>query len=93
MDKVEEKWEYKKQMAYFDVENEVEKPDDWRDMPEFVQEKNDAYRKIIVSFTSEEDVQAFGKLLDQHVTDKTKSLWFPPKEKKDSLSMWVDDSP
>jgi len=87
-----EKWEYKNQESgFFEVENEAKKIDDWQDMPEFVQEKNDAFRKIIISFTSEEDAQAFGKLLDQHVTDKTKSLWYPPKDKKDSLSMWIDD--
>lgn len=76
--------------GYFEAETEAKKIDHWEDMPEFVQEKNDAFRKIIVSFTSEEDAQTFGKLLGQNVTANTKSLWYPPKDKPNTMDMWVD---
>ena len=58
----------------FDAENE------WRGMPEFNQPDNSAYRQIIVSFKSEDDVAAFFKLLDRSYSEKTKSVWFPDKE-------------
>ncbi len=65
---------------------------DWRNMPEFVNEKNDAFRKIIISFQDENGVKEFEKLLQQRITDKTKSLWFPPKEKHNTIDMWIDDN-
>ena len=64
---------------------------EWNNMPEFINENNDAHRKIIVSFQDEKSVNKFADLLDQRITDKTKSLWFPPKEKSNKISMWVDN--
>lgn len=60
-------------------ENEWQK--EWKDMPEFIQEKKVAYRKIIISFDSEDDIKEFGKLINQKITNKTKSIWFPFKIK------------
>jgi len=52
---------------------------EWKDMPEFVQEKKEPYSKIIVRFDSEEDLQEFAKLIGQKLTNKTKSIWYPFK--------------
>ena len=49
----------------------------WKGMPEFVQEKQEAFKKLIVRFNSQEDVDAFAELIGQKITPKTKSLWFP----------------
>ncbi len=65
--------------------------DTWNGMPEFVQDGEKVHRKIIISFKSEDDVKKFAELLDQRITDKTKSLWYPAKEKSNKISMWIDD--
>lgn len=82
----------KKQEKLF-VEKEIDYDTkyEWNNMPEFINENNDAHRKIIVSFQDEKSVKKFADLLDQRITDKTKSLWFPPKEKSNKISMWVDN--
>jgi hypothetical protein len=51
----------------------------WVGMPEFKQEKVEPYAKIIVRFDSEDDLQEFAKLIDQKLTNKTKSIWHPFK--------------
>ena len=52
---------------------------EWKGMPEFVQEKKDAYAKIVIRFDNEEDLQDFAKLINQKLTNKTKSIWHPYK--------------
>jgi len=53
--------------------------DEWKGMPEFVQEKEEPYQKIIIRFGSKEDVDEFARLIAQKITHKTKSIWFPFK--------------
>jgi hypothetical protein len=62
-------------MILFKDENE------WRGMPEFVQEKKEAYSKIIVRFDNEKDLQEFAKMIGQKLTNKTKSIWHPKLER------------
>jgi hypothetical protein len=64
---------------------------EWKDMPEFVQEKKSEYAKIIVRFDNEQDLQDFAKMIGQKLTKRTKSIWHPHRshwgaEKKE----WVD---
>ena len=54
---------------------------EWRGMPEFNQPDNLAYRQIIISFEDDTGIEAFAKLINQNITKKTKSVWFPPREK------------
>ena len=49
---------------------------EWLDMPEFKQEKKEAYAKIIIRFDNENELQEFAKLIDQPLTNKTKSIWY-----------------
>jgi hypothetical protein len=51
--------------------------DEWVDMPEFVQEENPPFSKIIFRFATQEDLDAFSKLIGQKLTPKTKSAWYP----------------
>ena len=53
---------------------------EWKDMPEFIQEDKGPYRQIIVSFKNEEDIKKFSELIEQTITSKTKSIWFPQVE-------------
>ena len=60
-----------------DDKNELDADLEWTDMPEFNQEDKTPIRQLIVSFKNEDDIKSFAKLLNQQITDKTKSLWFP----------------
>lgn len=67
--------------------------DEWKDMPEFVQEDLTSKRKIIVHFRNDEDVKAFSQLIGQRITPKQKSLWFPEMEIRRYRHMrYVDES-
>lgn len=64
----------------------------WQNMPDFKQEDCGAKRQIIVSFDNEEDVQKFAQLINQNITDKTKSIWFPPREKNNVKDLfWIQE--
>lgn len=65
----------------------------WQDMPEFVQEKEEAYAKIVFRFENEEDLQEFAKMIGQKLTRKTKSSWHPVKSHYRKVRYeWVDES-
>jgi len=73
------------------IENEWQK--EWKDMPEFVQNKNKPYSEIIFRFESKEDLQEFAKLINQKLTSKTKSAWFPFKSHWGGIKkVWVDEN-
>ena len=54
---------------------------EWQDMPEFEQKNLQPVQKIVVSFLKREDVEKFAKLVGCKLTEKTKSIWFPYKER------------
>lgn len=54
---------------------------EWADMLEFSQKNKQPVQKIVVSFESFDDVLSFGKLIGFAPTKKTKSIWFPFKQK------------
>lgn len=49
----------------------------WRGMPEFDQQDKTAFRSVVVHFKTREDLDAFAKLVDQPITEKTRFLWYP----------------
>jgi len=53
--------------------------DEWVGMPEFIQEKKEPYKKLIIRFETEEDYNDFAELIGQKLTPKTKSIWHPFK--------------
>ena len=68
------------QMKLFD-DSETEKwRDEWQNMPEFVQEDLKPFQSIIIHFETEQDRRVFGKLINQNLTYKTKSTWYPKAE-------------
>lgn len=77
--------------AVKDIEEKLWKKH-WVGMPEFVQEDNPAYKKIIVSFRNKEDYEEFAKLIDQNLSEKTKSIWHPKLDREaNSLLRWVEE--
>ena len=60
----------------------VDVDDEWIGMPELSQEDVGAVKSIKVNFESFEDMTAFALLLRQSITKKTKSIWYPKKDKE-----------
>lgn len=50
---------------------------EWINMPEFIQEKQEPFAKIIVRFDNEKDLNDFSNLINQKLNKKTKSIWYP----------------
>lgn len=66
---------------------------EWVDMPEFTQEKQEPFSKIIVRFETEEDLNEFSELIGQKLTPKTKSIWHPKLIRGEhSHLVWVDEN-
>lgn len=73
-------------------EGETDANEEWQGMPEF-EDQDPCYRKVIVSFDTPEDVQRFFELINQKDTGKTKSIWFPEKERRDLEAVrWAEDA-
>ena len=85
--------EAKETPRLFDLDKEWEK--EWIGMPEFLQGKQKPYSQVIVRFSSEKDLLEFSKLIDQSLTNKTKSIWFPARSHWGGIGgrvRWVDES-
>jgi hypothetical protein len=66
---------------------------EWRDMPEFVQEDAEPYKSLIINFESEKDLQEFATFIDQKLTNKTKSIWFPKySRERPSLFLYINEN-
>ena len=61
-------------------ENGTDPEKEWEDMPEFANEDISGVRQLIVTFANNDDVRAFAELVQQNITDKTKSIWYPKAE-------------
>ena len=60
--------------------------DEWAGMPEFDQPDKMSYRQIVVHFDSDADAEEFAEMIGQKITNKTKFLWHPEREKLDTES-------
>ena len=66
---------------------------EWQGMPEFVQEDQSPFKSILIHFETREDMDVFSKLVDQKLTLKTKSIWYPKMEYEKILNKrYVDES-
>jgi hypothetical protein len=75
----------------FEFEDDESPETEWRGMPEFNQPDNGAYKQIIVSFDDEEGMKRFSKLLGVSVGEKTKSIWYPPRERNNVVDLFYFD--
>ena len=65
---------------------------EWTGMPEFVQPKKTEFVKIIVRFRNQEDLDEFAKSINQKLTSKSKSIWYPPLvSDKNIMLRYLDD--
>lgn len=53
----------------------------WQGMPEFVQPDASPIQKIVVNFATREDVEAFAKLVGYQLTERSRSIWFPYRDR------------
>lgn len=64
----------------------------WKQMPEFVQEDNPPYKTIYVHFRKEEHYTEFATKVNQPLSDKTKSIWYPELDRTANAKLrWVQD--
>lgn len=71
---------------------ETDPETEWDGMPEYEAEEP-CYRKIVVNFDTEEDVARFFAAIRQSFTQKTKSIWFPEKERRSLKDQeWAADN-
>lgn len=64
----------------------------WVGMPEFVNEENKekVYKSIKISFRTKDDYEEFAKLVEQNLSEKTKSIWYPKLVKEENhLLRWI----
>ena len=67
--------------------------EEWQGMPEFVQEDLSPHRVIYVRFRNDEDVARFEELMNQKITEKQKTIWFPYAEPRLRAHLrYVDES-
>ena len=64
----------------------VNPDEEWQDMPEFNQNDETSWRHIIVHFNNQSDLDKFEMLIEQKITDKTKSIWYPKMNRMDTES-------
>ena len=60
---------------------EVDAHAEWVGMPEYDQQDASSFRQVIVHFDSPDDAKEFFARVGVQDTGKTKSFWFPPKER------------
>lgn len=72
-------------------ENKTIQEQEWLDMPEFIQEDMTSKRKIIIHFRNDEDVANFARIINQTITPKQKSTWFPFMENRKCAHLRYDD--
>ena len=51
--------------------------EEWREMPQYIQQRQQAKYELLVKFTSYKDVKEFAEMIGQKLTRKTKSIWHP----------------
>lgn len=62
----------------------------WKGMPTFDQNDNPPWRQLYLNFRNKEDYEKFAKLVEQELTDKTKSIWYPKLDiEENSLHRWI----
>jgi hypothetical protein len=67
--------------------------EEWDGMPEFEQKNLLPEYSVRVNFSCVEDLKKFAELINQPLTTKTSSIWFPVQVKADLASkVYVDEA-
>jgi hypothetical protein len=66
---------------------------EWQGMPEFVKKDLNSFKHIIVHFANKDDMEEFSKLVNQRLTIKTKSIWYPKADRMQfGNQRYIDES-
>lgn len=63
-----------------DIGAGIDYTQEWQGMPEMDQEDMGFFKEIIIRFILEDDYREFAKLIQQTLTEKTKSIWYPKQD-------------
>ena len=61
------------------IADDIDYDELWKGMPEFESEDLTPESTLIIHFANEKDRQNFAQLIEQNITEKTKSVWYPEK--------------
>ena len=75
------------------TEDQIDIDEVWVDMPEFNQEDLGAWKSIKVNFKNPESMAAFGQLIRQPLTEKTRSIWYPREDNISVLNLFYTELP
>lgn len=64
---------------------------EWEGMPQFSQEDLTAKRNLIINFKTDKDVEDFAELVNQKITEKTKSIWYPQVKPEPMMDKAYED--
>lgn len=65
---------------------------EWVGMPEFKQLDMEPWKSIVINFETEKDMLDFAKLVDQKITFKTPSIWWPKADRVAAINqLWIDE--
>ena len=70
---------FKGDETYFDSDMAREH---WTEMPDFIHEDNKPYRTIFLHFDDDKQVEEFAQMINQIITDKTKTIYFKEREQR-----------
>ena len=59
--------------------------DHWKGLPEFENENDPNFKSVILHFKTEEDLESYSELTGQKITEKTRSIYYPPRENEDKM--------
>ena len=73
----------------FDIEGD-DPHQQWLDMPEFVQDNRQAFKRVVVNFNSQEDIEEFNRRTGLSVSVHTKGVFFPDHSGEEQVE-YVDE--
>lgn len=83
-------WEFSIETGDVFIQGSNDPNKEFEDLGEFKFANKDisAWKQIIVSFKNEEDFAKFAKLINQNLTEKTKSIFYPAQVKEDVIEIY-----
>jgi len=64
---------------------------EWEGMPEFTHGDLTAHRTLIIHFADENAVARFAKLIEQNISEKTRSTWYPEAKQESGMDREYTD--
>lgn len=83
-------WEFSFDTGDIFIQGENDPNKEFNDLGEFKFANKDvsAWKQLLVSFKNEEDYIKFARLIEQNLTERTKSIFYPAQEKEDVIDIY-----